>query len=124
MFVAPNANNQKDVEFGIYTWNTGGIYDANQTLRIDDIYITGTPICAHDMGSRCVVASDRRVVTVRMVQNARRNAYLSVDGGKALRLNMGDVATIRKSRFETKLVKLNNRSFYDVVNAKFQRKLG
>ena len=83
-----------------------------------------TPICAHDMGSRCVVASDRRVVTVRMVQNARRNAYLSVDGGKALRLNMGDVATIRKSRFETKLVKLNNQSFYDVVNAKFQRKLG
>ena len=83
-----------------------------------------TPICAHDMGSRCVVASGRRVVTVRMVQNARRNAYLSVDGGKALRLNMGDVATIRKSRFETKLVKLNNRSFYDVVNAKFQRKLG
>ena len=83
-----------------------------------------TPICAHDMGSRCVVASDRRVVTVRMVQNARRHAYLSVDGGKALRLNMGDVATIRKSRFETKLVKLNNRSFYDVVNAKFQRKLG
>lgn len=83
-----------------------------------------TPICAHDMGNRCVVASDRRVVTVRMVQNARRNAYLSVDGGKALRLNMGDVATIRKSRFETKLVKLNNRSFYDVVNAKFQRKLG
>lgn len=83
-----------------------------------------TPICAHDMGSRCVVASDRRVVTVRMVQNARRNAYLSVDGGKALRLNMGDVAIIRKSRFETKQVKLNNRSFYDVVNAKFQRKLG
>ncbi len=83
-----------------------------------------TPVCAHDMGSRCVVASDRRVVTVRMVQNARRNAYLSVDGGKALRLNMGDVATIRKSRYETKLVKLNNRSFYDVVNAKFQRRLG
>ena len=81
-----------------------------------------TPICAHDMVSRCVVASDRRVVTVRMVQNARRNAYLSVDGGKALRLNMGDVATIRKSRLETKLVKLNDRSFYDVVNAKFQRK--
>ena len=81
-----------------------------------------TPICAHDMVSRCVVASDRRVVTVQMAQNARRNAYLSVDGGKALRLNMGDVATIRKSRLETKLVKLNDRSFYDVVNAKFQRK--
>ena len=80
-----------------------------------------TPICAHDMISRCIVASDRRVVTVSMAQNARRNAYLSVDGGKALRLNLGDVATIRKSRFETKLIRLNDRSFYDVVNSKFQK---
>ena len=102
-----------------YSLSAGG-----PSVEPDARNIIITPICAHDMGSRCVVASDRRVVTVRMVQNARRNAYLSVDGGKALRLNMGDVATIRKSRFETKLVKLNNRSFYDVVNAKFQRKLG
>lgn len=81
-----------------------------------------TPICAHDICSRCVVTSDRRVITVRMIQNARRNAFLSVDGGKALRLNMGDVVTIRKSKYETKLLKLNDRSFYDVVNAKFQKK--
>lgn len=81
-----------------------------------------TPICAHDICSRCVVTSDRQVITVRMIQNARRNAFLSVDGGKALRLNMGDVVTIRKSKYETKLLKLNDRSFYDVVNAKFQRK--
>ncbi len=81
-----------------------------------------TPICAHDMVSRCIVTSDRRTITVRMIQNARRNAFLSVDGGKALRLNMGDVVTIRKSKYETKLIKLNDRSFYDVVNAKFQRK--
>lgn len=81
-----------------------------------------TPICAHDICSRCVVTSDRRVITVRMIQNARRYAFLSVDGGKALRLNMGDVVTIRKSKYETKLLKLNDRSFYDVVNAKFQRK--
>lgn len=80
-----------------------------------------TPICAHDVGSRCVVASDRRVVTVEMVQNARRNAYLSVDGGRAIRLNMGDIATIRKSHLETKLVRIKERSFYDVVSAKFQK---
>lgn len=79
-----------------------------------------TPICAHDVGSRCIVASEKRVVTVNMVKNARRNAYLSVDGGKALRLNMGDVATIKTSRLETKLVRLKDRSFYDVVNAKFK----
>ena len=79
-----------------------------------------TPICAHDVGHRCIVASPNRVVTVQMARNARRNAYLSVDGGKAIRLNMGDVATVCKSGKETKLVRLKNRSFYDVVNTKFK----
>jgi len=79
-----------------------------------------TPICAHDMISRSIVVSDRRTVSVQMVQNARRNAFLSVDGGKALRLNTGDIAIIKKSNMETKLVRLNERSFYDVLNNKFK----
>jgi len=79
-----------------------------------------TPICAHDVMSRCIVASDKRVITVELVHNARRNAYLSVDGGKALRLNLGDVVTVRKSNLETKLIRLKDRSFYDVVNMKFK----
>lgn len=79
-----------------------------------------TPICAHDVASRCIVASDKRVITTQIVRNARRNAFLSVDGGKALRLNMGDVATVKKSGLETKLVRLKDRSFYDVVNSKFR----
>ena len=79
-----------------------------------------TPVCAHDMRSRCVVVSQRRVVTVSVVKNAHRNAYLSVDGGKAQRLNLGDVATIRKSNLETKLIRLKDRSFFDVINTKFQ----
>ena len=79
-----------------------------------------TPVGAHDMRSRCVVVSQRRVVTVSVVKNAHRNAYLSVDGGKAQRLNLGDVATIRKSNLETKLIRLKDRSFFDVINTKFQ----
>ena len=79
-----------------------------------------TPICAHDVASRCIVASENRVITVGLTKNARRNAFLSVDGGKALRLNLGDVATIRKSRLQTKLIRLKDRSFYDVVNSKFK----
>ena len=79
-----------------------------------------TPICAHDVASRSIVASDQRVITVSLTHNARRNAFLSVDGGKALRMNMGDVATIRKSNLATKLIRLKDRSFYDVVNMKFK----
>ncbi len=79
-----------------------------------------TPICAHDMASRCMVASGSRTITVELVKNARRNAYLSVDGGKALRLSMGDLTTVRKSDKQTKLIRLKNRSFFDVINAKFR----
>lgn len=80
-----------------------------------------TPVCAHDMISRSMVVSDKRNVTVQMVQNVRRNAFLSVDGGKAIRMNMGDTAIIKKSNLETKLVRLNQRSFYEVLNTKFRK---
>lgn len=78
-----------------------------------------TPICAHDVASRCMVASDQRVITIGLTRNARRNAFLSVDGGKALRMNMGDIAKVKKSDLVTKLVRLKDRSFYDVINMKF-----
>ena len=79
-----------------------------------------TPICAHDMVSRCIVASDKRVIKIGLTHNARRNAFLSVDGGKALKLNLGDIVTVKKSNFQTQLVRLKDRSFYDVVNLKFK----
>ena len=79
-----------------------------------------TPICAHDMVSRGLVVDQDRVVTVGLTKNMRRNAFLSVDGGKAVRMNMGDVATVHKSSMETRLVRLKQRTFYDVLNAKFK----
>ena len=80
-----------------------------------------TPICAHDVASRCMVASEKRVITVELTRNARRNAYLSVDGGRALRLNLGDKTIIRKADLTTKLIRLQERSFYDLVNMKFRQ---
>ena len=79
-----------------------------------------TPICAHEVFSRSIVASENRVITAQLTHNARRNAFLSVDGGKALKINMGDVITVKKSDLATKLIRLKSRSFYDVVNMKFK----
>lgn len=79
-----------------------------------------TPVCAHDMQSRCIVTSDKRVISVALTHNARRSAFLSVDGGKAVKINMGDSVEIKKSNLTTKLVRLKSRSFYDVVNMKFK----
>ena len=102
-----------------YSLSAGGPIvepDANSILL--------TPICAHDVAARSMVVSEKREITVEMSRNARRNAFLSVDGGKALRMNIGDVATIRKSPLVTKLVRLKDRSFYDVINMKFKNVRG
>ena len=79
-----------------------------------------TPVCAHDIVSKCIVASDKRTITVSMSEHARRNAFLSVDGGRAFKMSMGDTATIVCSKMETRLVRLKDRSFYDVINNKLK----
>lgn len=98
-----------------YSLSAGG-----PIVEPDAANILVTPICSHDVASRCIVASDKRVISVSLSPEARRNAYLSTDGGKSLRMNLGDVATIKKSDLVTQLVRLKDRSFYDVVNVKFK----
>ena len=78
-----------------------------------------TPICAHDLLSRSMVSSPDRIITLELTRNARRNGFLSVDGGKAFKLSMGDVVTVRRSQRQTQLIRLNDRSFYDVIHTKF-----
>jgi len=55
---------------------------------------------------------------VRLGKLGRRNAFLSVDGGRAFRLSVGDVVTVRKAEQETKLVRLKQTSFYEILNNK------
>lgn len=78
------------------------------------------PICAHDIKTRCVVASGKRTIAITLNRAGRRNAFLSADGGKALRLNVGDVVQVTRAKEQTKLLRLKQRSFYDVIHTKFQ----
>ena len=78
-----------------------------------------TPICAHAIHAKSIVTAPWRTITVRMGKLGRRNAFLSVDGGRAFRLNVGDAVTIRKAEQETRLVRLKDTSFYQIINNKF-----
>lgn len=79
-----------------------------------------TPICAHDMMTKAMVTSAQRRITVEIGRIGRKNAFLSVDGGRAVRLSTGDTITITRSRYVTKLVRLNDRSFFDIVKNKLK----
>ncbi len=80
-----------------------------------------TPICAHAMDAKSFVLSSERVVSVHFGRLVRKTAYLSVDGGRAFRLQDGDVVEIRKSDKVTKLVRLSGRTFYEILAKKFGR---
>ena len=44
--------------------------------------------------------------------------FLSADGGRAFSLRNGDAVEIRRSKYETKLVRLSNKSFCDILQKK------
>ena len=77
-----------------------------------------TPVCAHQLSARTMVLDSERVVTVQPPRGNRKYLYLSVDGGKAIRLGGGDRVEIRRSEYCTRLVRLTGRSFYQVINQK------
>lgn len=78
-----------------------------------------TPICAHAISAKGLVTAPGRTITIRLGKLGRRNAFLSVDGGRAFRLNVDDVVTIRRAEQETRLIRLKQTNFYEILNNKF-----
>ena len=98
-----------------YSMSAGGpiVEPAAQNIVI-------TPICAHDMQTKAVVTGAQREITVEIGRIGRKSAFLSVDGGRALRLNTGDTVTITRSPYVTQLAHLSDRSFFEIINNKFK----
>lgn len=83
-----------------------------------------SPICAHSVFSKSFVLSAAGTVTVTpMIQN-RKQVYLSVDGGKAFVLRQGDQVKISRSRYETELLRLTDKSIYDILRTKMTGGIG
>ena len=66
-----------------------------------------SPICAPE-----------RTVTVQTEKTGYKPIFLSADGGRAFSLRNGDAVEIRRSKYETKLVRLSNKSFCDILQKK------
>ena len=77
-----------------------------------------TPICAHSLHAKPFVLDSDRTVGVRLTSWGKKTAYLSVDGGRAFRIQPGDWVECRRSRQVTRLVRLTGRSFYDRIHQK------
>lgn len=77
-----------------------------------------TPICAHSLHAKPIVLDSSRAVGVRIAAGSRKTAFLSVDGGRAFKIQPGDWVECRKAEQTTRLIRLTGRSFYERINQK------
>ena len=76
------------------------------------------PICAHSVHANSYVLSLERTVTVQTEKTGYKPIFLSADGGRAFSLRNGDAVEIRRSKYETKLVRRSKRSCCDILQKK------
>lgn len=81
--------------------------------------ITMTPICAHSLVSRTIIFSPEDVLSV--TSGKERDGceiYLTVDGEEAIKIDVGDTIIIKKSSVYVKLLNLEYKDFFEVLNQK------
>ncbi len=83
-----------------------------------------SPICAHTVFSKSFVLSAAGTVSVAPAELNRKQVYLSVDGGKAFALRQGDKVRICRSRYETALLRLTDKSIYEILRTKMTGGIG
>lgn len=78
-----------------------------------------TPVASHALTNRSLVVQDTAVIEVRM-KISREAACLTIDGQPGMMLADGDTVECRKSEMQVKLLKLPERSFFDVLRTKLK----
>ncbi|MGI6485756.1 MAG: NAD(+)/NADH kinase [Tepidanaerobacteraceae bacterium] len=76
-----------------------------------------TPICPHTLQSRSIVISTNDTVKIQVIAE-HPEVMVTVDGQQGYELLPGDEVTVKKSIYKTKLVRIKNRSFYDILRKK------
>ena len=82
-----------------------------------------SPICAHTIHSNSYVLSAETNITVIPQDAGRKPVFLSVDGGRAFALRGGDRVCIENSRQETVLVRLSDKSIFEILRTKMSGEL-
>lgn len=77
-----------------------------------------TPICPHTMHIRPMIFSGNGDIKIFLSKKDKTSAVLSADGQEAVSIEQEDVVIIKKSDQKARLVRIKERSFYDVLRKK------
>lgn len=80
-----------------------------------------TPVSPHSLSSKCVVCSDQDKIEVEIIRKRKsqqEEALATFDGEEYTELEPADRIRIQKAVHSTKLVKIYQKSFYEVLRSK------
>ncbi|MBE5950053.1 MAG: NAD(+)/NADH kinase [Lachnospiraceae bacterium] len=83
-----------------------------------------TPLCPHSLSSRPVIVTAEDEITIEVIQDKRTQDVeiaATYDGREAVQVKAGEILSIRKSKYVTELIKLDERSFFEVLRSKLGR---
>ncbi|MDK2986396.1 MAG: kinase [Clostridia bacterium] len=78
-----------------------------------------TPICPHTLHARPMIINPNECLKVTVLSK-QSEVMLTVDGQHGFKLQEGDIISITKSKYTTKLVRLKDRCFYSVLREKLR----
>ena len=79
-----------------------------------------TPICSHSLSAKPILLGADNTVKLKAYSKKRTDIFLTVDGRKVCAVRPYTEIYIQKSKQYAKLVRLNDRSFYKTLSAKFK----
>jgi NAD+ kinase len=79
-----------------------------------------TPICPHTLHSRSIIATEDEEVKVE-IKADHTDVMLTVDGQDSFSVKPSDIIKINKAEMLTKLIKLNDYNFYQILRDRLQR---
>jgi len=80
-----------------------------------------TPICAHSLTAKAYVLTGDRCTSVKLLRAEGDDAQLLIDGRDRFPLLVGDLIYVKKSDLYCQLVKVMDRSFYEIVKNKLNQ---
>ena len=82
--------------------------------------IIATPICPHSLYNKSILFRAERKIEITFNEKYNKKVYVSPDGQESIEIS-GSVY-IEKSSYVTKLIKINSRSFYSILNNKLSER--
>lgn len=111
--------NGDGVIFATPTGSTGYNLSAGGPI-LDTELRTGviTPICPHSSFSTSIVIPSEKTVRVLLNDTFSKESILTTDGQQGFELDSNDIVEIKASNKKTRLIKIYDRSLYEVLSIK------